>query len=208
MACAESLTDESTRSGDGPKRNSMSQSVSTHRVDTNDKSYELLTYDDIPEWYQDNRHIRRGYRPVSNSTQACLHSWFHLHNESVNIYSHLVPAVVFLFGVVYVLEPLHLRHENVAAADYAVIAFFLLSATACFSLSAFYHTFISHSQKVEAQWLKLDFLGIILLIMGSYFANVYVTFWCEEKQQNIYWGMVGSFRSMTCPPPLVNECDT
>jgi len=50
----------------------------------------LLPYDEIPKWLQDNSYIHHGYRPESKSTRACFASWLYLHNETVNIFSHLI----------------------------------------------------------------------------------------------------------------------
>jgi adiponectin receptor len=155
-----------------------------------DQAADLLSYEEIPEWYQDNPWIRRGYRPVSYSVKSCLRSWARLHNELVNIHSHLFAATAFLLAEAYILEPLHRKYSRVSPGDYAVLAIFLLTATVCFGLSAAYHTLISHSQKAEAVWLRLDFVGIILLIEGSFVSGIYVGFWCEQLQKIIYWGMV------------------
>jgi adiponectin receptor len=151
----------------------------------------LLSYGDIPEWYQDNQYIQAGYRPVSGSAKTCFRSWFRLHNELVNIHSHLVPALAFLLAEAYILEPLHRKYANATPGDYVVLAFFLFTATVCFGLSACYHTLICHSQNIEAIWLRLDLVGIILLILGSFVTGIYVGFWCENLERNIYWGMVG-----------------
>lgn len=150
----------------------------------------LVAYEDLPGWYQDNPWIRTNYRPVSNSAKLCLQSWFRLHNELVNIHSHFFAAIAFLLAEAYILEPLSRKYERVSAGDYAVLSVFLLTATTCFGLSATYHTVISHSQRVEAIWLRLDFVGIILLIVGSSISGIYVGFWCEQLQRTIYWGMV------------------
>jgi adiponectin receptor len=152
---------------------------------------DLLSYEEIPSWYQDNPFIWHGYRPVCNSATTCFRSWFRLHNEFINIHSHLWSAVAFLLGELFVLAPLHLRYTRVSAGDYAVLAVFLLTATACFGFSAAYHTFICHSQAAEAFWLRLDFVGIILLILGSFMTSIYVTFWCELTLKIIYWVVVG-----------------
>lgn len=155
----------------------------------NDRVY-LVPYEHLPEWYQDNPWIRSGYRPVSNSANACFRSWVRLHNEVVNIHSHLFAAIAFLLAEAYILEPLSSKYPRVSVGDYAVLTIFLSSATICFGLSAAYHTFICHSQKVETIWLRLDFVGIILLILGSFATGIYVGFWCEQLQRTIYWAMV------------------
>ncbi|KAI1505140.1 hemolysin-III related-domain-containing protein [Biscogniauxia marginata] len=176
-------------------------SIGTHRdrqgqdnTSSKNRTHELLPYDELPSWYRDNPYIQAGYRPVSHSTRACLRSWGYLHNETVNIYSHLVPAVALLLGEAYVLLA-HLRPRykaDLVPADYAVFALLLLAATACLGLSSAYHTLMCHSREVEARWLRLDFVGIVLLILGSFVSGVYVGFWCETTERRIYWAMIGS----------------
>ena len=41
-----------------------------------------------------NKFVQSGYRPFPLSMVGCLRSLLQLHNETVNIYSHLVPLVV------------------------------------------------------------------------------------------------------------------
>ena len=56
-----------------------------------------LHYDD-PEmalWMKQDGLIRNGYRPQLHTYEACASSLFWLHNESVNIWVHLLPAIVY-----------------------------------------------------------------------------------------------------------------
>ncbi|KAL2289436.1 hypothetical protein FJTKL_01726 [Diaporthe vaccinii] len=116
------------------------------RVELKNPRTTLLSFDELPEWYQDNPHIYHGYWPVSGSAAASLASWHYLHNETVNIYSHLVPCAVLFLGEWYVLQHLHARYRVfVAVGDDLILAFFLLTATACLGLSAAYHTLINYS---------------------------------------------------------------
>ncbi|XXH01983.1 hypothetical protein Hte_008347 [Hypoxylon texense] len=155
----------------------------------------LLSYDDIPAWYQDNPHIRRGYRPVSHSVRACVRSWTYAHNETMNIYTHLVPAVALLIcGLVYV--SIRLRGHT-DGGDAAVVVGLMLCEVACLGFSSAYHTLLCHSRAVESLWLRLDFVGIILLILGSVVSGVYVGFWCETLERTIYWSMVGSLSAIS-----------
>jgi adiponectin receptor len=156
----------------------------------------LLSYDEIPEWYRDNKYIQHGYRPVSFSARVSLASWLYLHNESVNIYSHLLPAIGFLFGEWYILHYLHSRYSNATTSDDLIFSFFLLAATGCLGLSTTYHTMINHSPNIEALWLRLDLVGIVLLTLGDFVSGIYMVFWCEPLQRKIYWSMV-------CTPPSV-----
>ncbi|KAI0179757.1 mPR-like GPCR protein [Hypoxylon sp. FL1284] len=161
----------------------------------------LLSYDEIPGWYQDNPHVRRGYRPVSHSARACLGSWSYAHNETVNIFTHLVPAVALLAcGLAYVPARLrqHLNSNNGApGGDVGVVLGLMLSEVACLGLSSAYHTLLCHSREVEALWLRLDFVGIILLILGSSVSGIYVDFWCESLERTIYWTMTGTLTAIS-----------
>src|SRR4051812_20901269 len=54
-----------------------------------------VLWDDLPSWQQDNHYIHSGYRPASNSFKRSFASLGYLHNESVNIYSHLMGGFSF-----------------------------------------------------------------------------------------------------------------
>ena len=107
----------------------------------------LLWFYELPEWFQlgNNEWVRDGYRPMSNSIRASFRSWFYLHNETVNIYSHLIPAVVFLLGEYHVLQCLAGQYPRVTSADLVAFSCFMLTATICFASSALYHTLMNHS---------------------------------------------------------------
>lgn len=153
----------------------------------------LLSYEEIPEWYQDNPYIRNGYRPVSHSARACFDSWIYIHNETMNIYTHLLPAAALLVSsLVYIIA--RLRNRN--GGDAGIVVVQMVSAVACLGFSSAYHTLMCHSRQVEALWLRLDFVGIILLILGSFISGIYVGFWCEMLERKIYWSMVSSTNSL------------
>ncbi|GLB07713.1 hypothetical protein AtubIFM57258_003074 [Aspergillus tubingensis] len=157
----------------------------------------LVSYDEIPEWYQDNEFIRHGYRPVSNSTHACFASWLYLHNETVNIYSHLVPAVFFLASEGMFYQYLQVKYPEATLSDHAIFAFFLLTAVICLGLSTTYHTLMNHSLQVSELWLRLDFVGIIVLTLGDFVSGIYMVFYCEPLLRRIYWGMIISLSCIT-----------
>lgn len=171
-----------------PASASVSLPPTTDKINTPNRP--LLSYDEVPEWYRENEHIRHGYRPVSGSARASFASWLYLHNESMNIYSHLIPAVGFLLGEWYIMGYLHSRYPSVTVSDNIIFAFFLLTATVCLGLSATYHTMINHSFKVEGLWLRLDLVGIVVLTLGDFVSGIYMAFWCEQLQRKIYWSMV------------------
>ena len=61
--------------------------------------HEWQTYygKDLPYWMKDNKFLYSGYRPELKTFQACIKSIFRIHNESGNIWSHLIGLVLFGF---------------------------------------------------------------------------------------------------------------
>ena len=105
----------------------------------------LLKYDELPAWRQDNHFILTHYRPTSDSFFISFQSLVQLHNESVNIHSHLFGAWIFFFTApsLYMFE-----QQSVTWADTIAFLFFFSSAVICLGISATYHTISNHSPKV------------------------------------------------------------
>lgn len=152
----------------------------------------LLSFDEMPEWFQhdNNEWILHGYRPISDSSRASFRSWWYLHNETVNIYSHLIPAIVFLLGEWYILRYLTGKYSEVTSTDFVAFSLFILTATFCYASSAVYHTLMNHSYTMDLFCHRLNMLGIGAFIVGDIFLGVYIVFWCETTLRNIYWSMV------------------
>jgi adiponectin receptor len=66
----------------------------------------------------------------------------------------------------------------------------MLAAVICLSLSTTYHALMNHSQRVEHLCLRLDMLGIVILISGDHLLGIYIIFWCETLLRDMYWCMV------------------
>jgi len=49
----------------------------------------------------DNEHIWTGYRIGFNSKRKILRTLFMVHNESVNVWSHLIGAICFIGFIIY-----------------------------------------------------------------------------------------------------------
>ena len=152
----------------------------------------LLSFNEMPYWFQDdnNQWILRGYRPISNSVRVSIRSWWYLHNETVNIYSHLIPAVAFLLGEWYILRYLVGKYSEVSGTDLAAFPSFTLTATLCYASSALYHTLTNHSYSVDHLCHRLDMLGIGVFKVGDIILGVHIIFWCETTIRNTYWAIV------------------
>ena len=77
----------------------------------------LLKWNDLPSWQQDNHYILGHYRPASNSYLGSFQSLFYLHNESVNIHTHLLGAFLFFFMSfsIYAFDTRSISSQDIAA---------------------------------------------------------------------------------------------
>lgn len=156
----------------------------------------LCTYDELPKWHQDNELVLAGYRPPSNSVRTSFESWFYMHNETINIFSHLIPGIYFLaaHGLIYHFFEVH--YPKSSNMDRLIFAFFFSMVTVCFLMSSTYHTLMNHSDDISHFLLRLDFVGIVIHTLGNFVSGIYVTFYCEPALQKLYWGMVSSSGKM------------
>lgn len=168
----------------------------------------LCHWDHLPEWQRDNHYIHNGYVRETNSLTKCVQSLTYLHNETVNIYSHLVPSatvismllvVLFMLGAgalsLISLEGLHIVHPYISIypttdwPDYTAGAIFLAGVSICLGLSAAFHTLKSHSDAIATFGNKLDYLGIVVLIMASMVSLVYYSFHDHYALQVLFWAL-------------------
>ncbi|KAM0247784.1 hypothetical protein ACHAP5_003792 [Fusarium lateritium] len=146
----------------------------------------LLLWDDLPDWRRDNAFILSGYRQSQNSYAHSFRSLFYMHNESVNIWSHLLGAIVFLASAAYVDRVIRPRYASASSTDVLVFACFFGGAVVCLGMSATFHTLLNHSATVAKWGNKLDYTGIVALIVGSYVPALYYGFFCLPNLMTAY----------------------
>ena len=150
----------------------------------------LKSWDEIPYWQQDNAYILSGYRQATHSFKKCFQSLGYVHNETVNVYSHIVGAAIFLTLPIFTYQVLYLRYPLATLADVVVFSTFFYGVSICFILSATYHIITNHSPKVQKFGNQLDYLGIVILMWGSTIPSVYYGFYCDPRLQKTYWSNV------------------
>ncbi|KAF8493361.1 hemolysin-III related-domain-containing protein [Russula emetica] len=154
-------------------------------------SRNTITFSELPEWMKDNEFILTGYRGELNSWYKSLKSVFgYLHNETVNIHTHLHASILFAFFLPTFSNSYFKVHKDVSWADYAAFGAFLSSACFCLLCSAFYHMSSSHSKQVFARSVALDYTGIVVLILGSFYACLHYGFYCELRYKIGYMLLV------------------
>ncbi|KAL7934241.1 mPR-like GPCR protein [Trichoderma chlorosporum] len=157
----------------------------------------LLTAGEVPSWYAHNSYVHTGYRPVTNSAKSCFESLGYLHNESLNIYTHLVPAGVAVVAN-YALHVYFGTHYPKASwRDQLVFHIYLSTSVICYGVSSMYHLLLCHSETWASLWVRMDYVSIVFQILGSFISGIYIGFYCEPNLQKLYWAMIGTLGLVT-----------
>jgi len=154
-------------------------------------SPKTLTWSQIGPWQRDNADILTGYRRPTPSLRSTLHSLLYTHNETTNIYTHLIGALISLYMTYTFYASLKQRYEYATTIDVASFAAFFAGAVVCLSCSAGYHAVSDWSPEVARKGNQVDYLGIVALIWGSFVPSVWLGFGSQRGELvGVYWGMV------------------
>ena len=140
------------------------------------RKHHLLMASDVPSWYAHNPYLRTGYRPVNASVKLCVDSLRFVHNETVNIFSHLIPAVIAVIGNCFLHLYFHKFYPSSFLADRVAIHLYLTTSVICFGISSVYHGLNCHSEAYFNLWSRWDYAAIGLQTIGSLVSGIYVTF--------------------------------
>jgi adiponectin receptor len=143
-----------------------------HYCCLNRKSLSLQSWEHVPDWQKDNKFICSGYR-TNMTILDSFWSIFAIHNETGNIWTHLLAAILFvgigIYDQIYTLT-------NSALADRILFAAFCTCASICYFTSAIFHTFLGTNEKIVILFARLDYTGIILFIYSAFATIVYYNF--------------------------------
>ncbi|ODV84431.1 hypothetical protein CANARDRAFT_201316 [[Candida] arabinofermentans NRRL YB-2248] len=148
----------------------------------------LYKYEDVPEWQQDNHYILTGYVKETNSFFKCYESLFYIQNETVNIFTHLIPESLFPVIPASVISiP---KYSNTTITDYLIFVLFFAGFSTCLSCSATFHCVKCHSYKVASVGSQVDYVGIIALIVTSMVGIIHYSLIDDPKASLIFISMV------------------
>ncbi|KAH7721894.1 adipor-like receptor [Aphelenchoides avenae] len=162
----------------------------------------VTSFDMLPEWLQDNEFLRTGHRPPLESVKECFRSIWYLHTETGNIWTHLLGkqqseqshsrgtisgcVAFFVIAVWHLTRP----DTHIQFQEKLVFSFFFIGAIICLGFSFAFHTLSCHSAHVLKIFCKLDYMGISLLIVGSFIPWIYYGFYCRMEPKVTYIAMV------------------
>jgi adiponectin receptor len=126
-------------------------------------SMRLLTIeqiDPVKSWYVTNPFIKGGYRPPQPWLQT-FYTAFQWHNETLSIYSHLIPGLVWLWMFCTCGSQDFFQRANPLLQ--AFIQYAYLGAATMGLASGFGHTFHVMNQKWAVLSWKIDYTGILAI---------------------------------------------
>lgn len=134
--------------------------------------------EEIPEWMRDNDLVLAQYRPQMGVRQA-LRSLFSLHNETYNVWSHVVGLVLFV-GLLaqWLLAPLP-PFANPEPQRKWPLALYLAACCYVYVCSAAAHLFYVVSKRVCVMLWKLDHISIAVCCTAGFVPIIDAAFTCS-----------------------------
>lgn len=153
----------------------------------------LYKYDDLPEWYKDNEYVVDNYRPWDRSYKYYLKSIFKIHNETANIWTHLTGCIFYILFI-YIYNFIYFDYlSDIYNTTNAIITnIYLVTAFICFLFSTIMHTIHPKSNRICNNSCTIDYIGITILISGSYSPFIYYLFYCDKTLEKIYIIVINS----------------
>ena len=118
-----------------------------------------------------NPFVYTGYRTPTQDNIKTLKTVCYLHNESVNIWSHLGGFIIFLGLIIY--WTIYKSRESSSMKNIANYIY-LFSILSLMFVSTLYHVSIGHSAPVANDCQCFDWSGVSLVCMGS---GIYTAFY-------------------------------
>ncbi|MCL7030343.1 hypothetical protein MKW94_013895 [Papaver nudicaule] len=163
----------------------------------NNKSYELLAYRDLPDYMKDNEYILDHYR-ANWPLKPAFYSLFRWHNETLNIWTWSLPMTApggnashnskdFFSRTTASVDLGQMSPSELQVAQWPFFIF-LAGSMFCFLTSSTCHLFCCHSHRLNLLLLRMDYVGIAVMIVTSFFPPMYYIFQCQPQWQWIYLG--------------------
>ncbi|XP_060605874.1 membrane progestin receptor beta-like [Ruditapes philippinarum] len=128
------------------------------------------SHQNTPDVYREPA-ILSGYRIPDKSWRYYTVSIFHLHNETINIWTHIIATLVFINRLVHILEIYDVESE----CGILPLAVFCACAAANSFLSAFAHTFQSMSPFCHYICFHFDYVGVGIYALCQCILFMYIS---------------------------------
>ncbi|XP_038654663.1 membrane progestin receptor alpha-B [Scyliorhinus canicula] len=150
---------------------------------------------DVPQIFRE-LYIYSGYRPVEHNWRYYFFTLFQRHNESVNVWTHLIAALVVILKLQALSETVAFLSDPHALP----LLILYLSAFTYLTFSSLAHLLHSRSEFAHYSFFFLDYVGVAIYQYGSALVHYYYSI--EEEWYHIiktfYLPMATTLAWMTC----------
>jgi adiponectin receptor len=108
---------------------------------------------------------------------------FHVHNESLNIWSHTLAFVLAVAGLIATVsfQPQHMKLE-----DILLLCVFFLMSSYTFLASTLFHTLLCVSKEAHDRFICLDFSGVSAILACCAISYTWPLYECH-KTARLFW---------------------
>ena len=124
------------------------------------------------------RFIFTGYRQPTTSYTTCIRSIFAYHNESVNVWSHVIGTFYF-FSML--LRLLSITDDELKFEDKLLSGLMLFGCGLSMMLSTLYHLFNCQPLQTRNIWRRLDHIGMAIAMTCCYLPLIYYGFYQDSR---------------------------
>jgi len=147
---------------------------------TEHQQFKLLKVQEVPDHHKEIS-IFGGYRQRLEY-KDCLWSIFRLHNETVNIWTHLIGFLIFFSLMV---RDALWRQEHIRdVTDLAASLLQLVTYQACMLSSSMFHTMSCHDSRTT--WQRIDHASILIALYGTYVRVIVNNFDCFPQHKAVH----------------------
>lgn len=156
---------------------SCSDDIETQKLVSRNPTPKLISFNECPEYLKDNDYIRGGYRAHFTYQQA-RESLFYLHNEFLNVWTHLLGSLFCFCFLIYTWTG---QANLEAVGDKILLTVYICMGIYTLFFSSMFHLHICVSKKAYEFWGCLDFSGISASLAAGSISLTYLLFHCQTQ---------------------------
>lgn len=139
-------------------------------------NYRNLTFYELPFQWRENKFIVYGYR-FARSHLMAMTSLFSWHNETINIWTHLLGGMYLIYLSIYKFPKTEcFQIYGPTFNDHLINYLFLLSAIACLFFSSIWHSYTNIGfLSIRSKFACFDYSGITILITSSIITTEHIS---------------------------------